>query len=263
MSYSFYVEDTQSLLRDTQALFFPLPQMTRWINLARRQVAQRTGCCRTLITGQSAFGATAQPGTMIPGAIQPGALPGAFPGTISAASANSFQTIIGVERYPYSYANPFARAASAGIKGIVDILSIAANWGGTKPTLDWLPWLEFQAYCRAYNVGTTSYPFVWSTFNDGENGEAWIFPQASTAMSWDWDTLCIPIDIYSDSDYDAIPDGFKNAVKYYVVAMSMLTSQRFTQAQLYFNLFADDLGIARFAADTGKVPSYYWRSTLP
>jgi hypothetical protein len=73
----------------------------------------------------------------------------------------------------------------------------------------------------------------------------------------EWDTLCVPSDLNTDSDHDAIPEVFKGAVKYYAAGMSFYGSGRTGQARLMMDLFADDLGIARFATDSGKVPDWY------
>ena len=105
-------------MNDPNFSFTSKPQLTRWANEARRNCAKRTGCIRRLITGQSAFGASAQPGFAVPGGMQPGALPGAFPqagsGTYGAVQ-NAMMTIPGVERYPYvGFFNPVLQAQYAG-----------------------------------------------------------------------------------------------------------------------------------------------------
>jgi hypothetical protein len=255
-----YIQDAQSLLRDQAGLFTPVSQLTRWINLGRREVAKRTGCLRRLITGQSGFGASMQPGAITPGAGQPGALPDSFPdANLNAnASQNSFMSVPGVERYPYDFANPFLKAQYQGIKGITDVISVSVSWGGSvRPSLDWMPWDVLQARARAFATLVTSYPYWWSTFDDGENGELWFFPVPSFAMEMEWDTMTIPLDLSNDTDYDAIPDGFKNAIKFYAVAMSHMGAKRYMEASLHLNMFADAIGVARFAADMGKTRSYY------
>ena len=75
----FYQNDAVSLLHDYSSLFTPLNQLTRWINESRRQAAQMTGCIRRHVTGQSAFGASAQPGAFKAGGAVAGTLPGAVP----------------------------------------------------------------------------------------------------------------------------------------------------------------------------------------
>ena len=258
---STYLQQTSDLLHDQNFLFTPKSQLQRWVNESRRQVAARTGCIRRLITGQSAFGAAAQAGAAIPGAMQPGSLPGAFQNAYAngTAAINSLQTIPGVERYPFrGFFNPYAQQSYAGIKGIVDVASLAVNWGGAvRPTLAWLAWDDLQAYARAYATLLESYPYYWSVYNDGEEGEVWLFPAPSTTGDIEADAFCVPTDLHSDDDFDAIPDGFSNAVKFIAAALAFMSSNRFMQAELMEQMSGLRIGIARVSADRGKVPSYY------
>jgi hypothetical protein len=258
-----YMTDTQSILRDYSGMFNAEAQLVRWINEARRQCAQRTGCVRRLVSGQSAFGASAQPNFAIPGAMQPGALPGATPaGTVAGAASNSLQTIPGVERYPFQgFFNPYAQAQYAGIEGIIDVNNLSVNWGGAvRPSLAWMAWEDLQAYARAYATLVTSYPYYWSVMDDGENGEIWMFPAPSTTGDIEVDAYCRPKPLYTDDDYDAIPPGFSNSVKFLAAALAFMTSGRLTQAQMMEQEFASRLASGRVAADHGKTSQYYWSS---
>lgn len=294
MTLSALLNDTSVLLNDQNYSFTSKPQLVRFINEARRNAAKRTGCVRRLITGQSAFGASAQPGMAIPGAAQPGSLPGAFPATVTSSTRtpgsggafgpafgpafakskpgfqklfavagavqNSCMTIPGVERYPYQgFFVPYMRAMYAGTDQIYDTITCSVNWGGTnRPTLDWMPWDNFQAYCRAYAVLNTSYPSVWSVYNDGPQGEIWMFPVPSIAGEIELDVFASPAPLIDDDSYDVIPDGFQEALKYKAACLAFMSSQRYAQAQMMEDQFADDLGIARVAVDRGKTASYYY-----
>lgn len=255
-----YMTDTAALLRDYNFQFNSETQVRRWCNEARRQLAYRTGCVRRLVSGQSAFGASAQPGVFVPGGAQPGALPDPFPaGTVAGAASNTLQTIPGQERYPYfGFFNPYARAQYAGIEGIIDINSLSVNWGGAvRPTLAWLPWEDLQAYARAYATLINSYPYYWSCMDDGANGEVWMFPAPSTTGDIEADAYCIPKDLHSDNDYDAIPNGFSNSVKFLAAALAFMSSQRYAQAEKMEQEFANRLVTSRTAADRGKTPAFY------
>lgn len=260
---TFYRQDTQSLTHDASGLFTPVRQLDRWINSGRRDCARRTGCVRRLISGQSAFGASAQSGAIIPGGMQPGALPGTTDNaaiTNTSASVNTFKTIAGLERYSYEFFNPYLRAQYAGVKGIMDVISMSVSWGGSvRPSLDWLPWDVLQARARAYANLVTSYPFFWSIMNDGEMGEVWLFPVPSFQMEMEADVFAVPLDLTNENDFDVIPDGFKNAIKYYAAGLSMYSMQRYMNGKLYMDMYADALGISRFAAESGKSVSYYPR----
>lgn len=256
---SFYLEDTAYLLTDTNFQWNSKQQLTRWVNSARRDLADLTACIERHLTGQSAFGASAQPGAMIPGGAQPGSLPDAEPNAQFSASTGSFQTIPGVERYPFQgFANPVLQAAHEGCDQIVDVALVTPSWGGTiRPALDWLPWPDLQAQARAYANLITDYPFWWSVINSGTHGEVFLFPTPSQGGEMEWDVFCLPKDIYSDDDYDAIPESFRRSVKFKAAALAFLSSNRYAQAETMQAMYMQSLGISSVARDRGKAPSMY------
>jgi hypothetical protein len=261
---STYLRDTSALLNDLNFTFTSQNQMTVWINESRRNLAKRTPCVRRLITGQSAFGASSQPGMAIPGAMQPGMIPGSPAPlsnqlTVTGAQLNACQTIPNVERYPYEgFFNLFLRQEYAGCDCVIDSISLAVNWGGVdRPALDYIPWDDFQAYCRAYAVLNTTYPAVWSVYNDGPQGEIWMFPVPSTYGEIELDCQALPIPLYLDSDPEAVPKGFREAIKFKAASLCYMASRRYADAQVYENMFADTCGLTRVAVDGGKVSSYY------
>lgn len=268
-SLQFYLNDTASLLHDSSNLFVPQNQLTRWINESRRQAAQRTGCIRRLVAGQSAFGSSAQAGAFTAGGAQAGMLPGAVPigstgnpPAVAGAAVNSLQTIPGQERYDFQgFFNPYLKATYAGCSAIIDVIACSVNWGGAvRPTLAWLPWEDLQAYARAYATLVTSYPYYWSVYNDGEFGEIWMFPAPSTTGDIELDAICVPTDLNSDDDPDAIPPGFRNSIKFGAAELAYMQKQQYTQATLMGNMFNERLGTAHVASDRGKTPNFYWRA---
>ena len=75
-----YLLACTDITRDSGYQFTTQAQWIRYINIARREIAKRSACLEAVVTGQSAFGTSAQPGNMIPGAFIPGTLPGSAPG---------------------------------------------------------------------------------------------------------------------------------------------------------------------------------------
>lgn len=253
-----YRIETNDLLRDSGNLFFSVAQINRYINKARQEVAKRTGCIRILIPGQAPFGNSSIAGTAIAGGAQAGV-----------ESVSTFQTISGVEKYPFSFANPYVRKWNAGVKGIIDVIDVAVSWGGIRPALSFLPWDDLQAYARSYNVGVTSYPFFWSTNGDGERAQVWLFPVPNMGVpvaqqvqgsqgEMEWDTICVPKPLYSDTDIEAIPEPFQQEVSFFAAHLALLGAQRYGAANIMLDLFNDHLGIDRVASDRGKTASYYW-----
>ena len=261
---AFYQQQTSYLLRDTNHLFTPLNQLTTYINESRRQVAYRTGCLRCLIAGQSAWGAGAQAGSSIAGGALPGQVPDPLPSSNNAGMntpVNTFATIQGLELYPFAFANPYLQKQYAGVKAVIDVIDLAVSWGGIRPVISWMPWENLQAYARSYNVNVTSYPFFWSTNGDGENQAVWIFPNSVstgvTSGEFEWDVFAVPKDLYTDSDVEAIPSPYQNAVKYYAASLAYDATQRFGMASLMRARFDESLGVGRVASDRGKTSDYY------
>jgi hypothetical protein len=260
MALSEYLSETTALLRDANFAFISQNQLISWINRTRVTTAKRTGCIRRFVTGMSAWGATAQPGSAIPGGLQPGALPSAQLSTVGAA-LGGLQTIPGVERYPYrGFFNPYLLAQYSGVRGIVDSIQISVNWGGGgafKPALDWVPFEDLQAYARSTSTQMFNDPAIWSVFNDGEEGEIWMWPPPSQVGDIELDATCLPTDILKDSDFDAIPITFKDAIKFGAASLAFLGSQRYAQAEVMDGLFKEALGVDRVAADRGKTTDHY------
>jgi len=260
MSLSDYLADTADLLHDTAYRFTTQRQLTRYVNEGRRIVARRTGCVLRLISGQSAWGAGAQPGSLIPGGGQPGAVPEADPGALnSTTTSGAMQTIPGVERYPYiGFFNPYAKQQHAGIDGVIDAVSLSVNWGGSvRPSLDWMPWDNFQAYCRAYAALVTTFPMAWSVFNDGPMGEIWMFPAPSQAGDIELMASCIPTDLVTDDDFDVIPEGLRFAVRFAAAELAMTAKEKYAQAAYFGGKLTEAIGQGTAAFDKGKTPSYY------
>jgi hypothetical protein len=246
-----YITDTQALLHDQYGLFTPTYQLTRWINQARDQVAQDTGCLRVIVTGDSPFGAQAQAGVAVPG----GAVSGNAP-------VSEFFTVAGQEMYPFGYANQTAVAQNRGMRAIIDVNNVAVSWGGAlRPVQNWMPWDQLQAYARSYNVGVFSYPFCWATSGVGVNNRVWLWPAPSVVTEMEWDCTMLPAPLYSNDDYEAIPDPYGLAVKFFAANLAFMASFRNAQAQDMKQQYMQQIASAAGSADRGHVPDYYTDAT--
>lgn len=259
-----YMVQTQDLLRDSNSQFTTTAQLTRYINTARKEIAKRSACLEALVTGQSPFGTSAQPGYMIPGAAVPGMLPGSAannsnePGA-TATTSNGFVTIPNVELYTYEYAKPFLRAQYSGYDSVIYVFNVSVSWGGNMPTLYWMPWDNLQAYARAYNLGVSSYPCAWSQKGVGERGQVWLFPVPANISfgTMEWQCICTPLPLYSNDDFEALPGIYEGCVKYYAAYLAFLGQQRTGMAEIMHGQFEEQLLISGVASDWGHVENYY------
>jgi hypothetical protein len=247
-----YLEDSGQLIRDPAYRFNSKSQMVRWINRGRRTVAKAKGCIRILIAGTSPVGISTVPGTFTAGA-----------GIAGTPIESTFQTIPNVEVYSFDFANQYLRKTTQGIKGIIDVLDLAISWGAERPTMTWYPWDMLQALARSYNSGVTSYPLAWARQADGDRGQVYLFPVPSVICEMEWDCICVPSDLNTNDDFDALPGIFHDSVAHFAAAMAFASSGRYQDAEYNFAKFSEQSGIARKSAAIGTVPNYYWESDLP
>ncbi len=247
MSLQDYIIDTSALLHDTNNLFTPLSMLKRYINSAREQVAQETHCLRALVSGQASFGNQAQAGSAVPGGAVPGMLP-----------TNSFQTIAGQEMYPYAYGNQALQQQYQGFQSIIDLVGVAVSWGGSvRPVQNWMPWDELQAYARSYNIGVFSYPYCWSDTGTGQLGKVWFWPAPSTVTEMEWDAICLPTPLYTNDDFDALPEQFRKPVKFWAARLAKMASNQYEAAQFYEDEYRKQIGSAAASFARMRVPDYY------
>lgn len=251
-----YIKDTQSLLGDTKGQFTPRDQLIRWINVARSDIAKITACINTVVQGQAPFGNQAAIGAMVQGAMVIGNPPGAVGPPLNYTITNEFQTIVGQEKYPFSYALPYIQAERPGIQSIIDVGLVAVAWGNLMRTCNWQPWEHLQSYGRMWMVANFTYPEVFSTSGDGAAQYVWIYPPPSVATCMLWVCSCLPAPLRTNADPEAIPEGFREAVKFGAAYYSYLRA-RPDQGAIMRALFLETLGIDRTATDRGKVPYFY------
>lgn len=264
-----YLSETSALLRDSRFQFTTKNNLTLYINKARREVAIRSCCLEAIVTGQAPFGTSAQPGFLVPGAAIPGTLPGAIannansPGA-AATDSNNFNTIPGTELYPYKYAEPYLQGQYGGYKSLFYLRNVSVTWGGFKPTLSWMPWENLQAYARSFNIAATNYPSVWASTRRGENSQAWLWPIPSGASpaGLEWQGYCTPKELWTDDDYEAIPELFQGSIKYYAAYLAYLAMGRTNMAQIMLSLFESDLIKNSAVEDAGHTSSFYDQSWM-
>lgn len=247
-----YLLQVRRLVKDIRGTFYSDTELTDYINQARDQVALLTGCIPLLIYGTAPSGSSAVPGSFVPGSATPG------------ANTTTFNTIANQEKYSYAYGNAIARAKNQHIKGIINVNTVAINWGGEspssgiRPALQWMPWEDLQAYCRSYSVGVSSFPWIFSTLGDGERGQVWLFPIPTTSLEMEWQVDCAPLPLVDNDSYEAIPSPFSDYVPFYAAHLAYLGSQRTGMADVMLQLFEKNSGLSRAGSDRGKTPNFYY-----
>lgn len=227
-----YLAATQNLLQNPQApspLYAPAT-LTTYINTARGQLAGESKCVR-------------------------------FMGSLALS--------IGVNAYPFSSIT-LTGAAAVGVSGVLDV---EAAWYLVGSGQKWIrprPWPWFSLYELNNPVPSSGPPLVWSQYGTGASaqvsplpvggGSMYISPLPDQTYTVPVDCCCYPLALAQDSDPEAIPYLFTDAVPYfaaYLALMSAQTGARIEQAKVMLQLYAEFVGRAQRAATPMTLPGLY------
>jgi len=162
------------------------------------------------------------------------------------------------EVYPFSTFDAIIQTNFPGVKEIIAIQSLAISWGSWKPVMKFQgAFTLFQAYCRAWNLGQSNWPAVWCQYGQGSAGSIYLFPIPSEIAQMDLDCYCYPIDLLVDSDVEAVPHPFTEAIPWYAAYWAYLSIKDFDSASIMLNGFKDNMREARAFVSPAMIPDAY------
>lgn len=182
-----YLAQTKQLLQNPAApnALYSNADLTLWINRARKQLAGESESIRVL------------------GAIN---------------------TVVG--QRPYNFTDiDTGVAASTGVEGALHVRSIMYAVGDGQKWFRPRNWEWFQLYKLNNVVPPTGAPQVWSQYAQGQQGSFYLDPIPDIVYALSCDCVCLPIDLTSDSDPEAIPQLWRDAVCYFAAWLALLSAQ--------------------------------------
>lgn len=178
--------------------------------------------------------------------------------TATATISTYLATVAGQETYLFSAASTVLGTPTAnGIGQVIGVQSVSVAWGALKPTLDYLDWSGFQAYCRSYNILSQNYPAVWSQYGSGVGGKAYLWPIPSLQSPMEMDCYCWPVDLVDDTTPDALPDPWGDAVQFRAGWYAYQNAQRREDKQFADQQYKQYLADNRSGTTPARVPSFY------
>jgi len=220
---SFYLPQTRSLLQlpgSQSTSLYSDADLTRFINIARGQVAGEGACIR-------------------------------LHGTIS--------TVAGQDNYAFSAINTGVSATN-GIQGVIRIESLHCVAGNGQLWMTPRPWPWFSLYNRNTPVVVQGQPTEWAQYGQGaapppatapasasvQGGTFYVSVVPDDIYQLNANTVCYPLALVDDTTVEALPYFWTDAVPFfaaYFALMSAQTNARMADAaQMYkghYNEFMD------------------------
>jgi hypothetical protein len=138
------------------------------------------------------------------------------------------------ERYLFS---DFPVSAEPGIKSVFAVLDVAIVYNNLRFVLIRKSFSDYQAFIRNYPFQFSYVPVVYCQLGDGTTGAILAYPFPSQQYPFEPDCLCIPSDLASDQDFEAIPGPWTEGVPYLAAYYAYLELQSFNNARFYLEFF--------------------------
>lgn len=141
---------------------------------------------------------------------------------------------IGQEVYNFSDVN---LETFPGVESPIAIRSFSVIYSNMRYALTYRSFSVFQAKIRNYTQMYQYTPVVFSQFGQGSDASFYIYPQPSQILQAEYDLICLPSPLVDDQSYEAIPDMWREGIKWYAASLAMFSLQNFAAAAALENQF--------------------------
>lgn len=204
-----YLKQAQRLLRENRQELVDPEDLIDYINSARGQVAGKGECIRVI-------------------------------GTIN--------TVLGQRAYQFSGIG-LGTPSSTGVQGIINVRRINYNSGSGQIWFQPRSWPWFDLYHLNTANPASGPPHEWAQYGQGSGGSFYIDPLPDGVYTLNCDCVCFPINLATDTDVEAIPYLWTDAVPYFSAYLAMLNMQNQEAAGKMMKLYEEFMGLARAAAN--------------
>jgi hypothetical protein len=144
-----------------------------------------------------------------------------------------------------------------GIKEIYNVYSVSVLYSNYRYSLPKYAFSVYQAYIRQYPFQYQYVPTFFSQFGQGAAGSLFLYPLPSQTYQMEWDCRCIPLNLEDDTDFEALPDPWTDAVPYFAAKLAFEELQNLNAANYYSQQFDQRvLGYSQYARPGRTVNPY-------
>lgn len=188
-----YLQQTQRLLANPTSSLYNTSDLTFYINSARGQLAGEGECIRVI----------------------------APLSTTSGTRSYAFSSVV----------TAFATTQVSGIQGVLAVRMINLVSSGGTLVLDSRPWEWINNYYLSNPQPPGGPTRRWAQYGQGALGTIVVDPIPDQVYTLNLDTVCYPIALALDTDPEAIPYPWTDAVPYYAAYLAYYNAQRAQDAE--------------------------------
>src|SRR5712671_5533724 len=138
----------------------------------------------------------------------------------------AFTTLAATQNYALS-----AISVPAGVAGALNVRMLSLDVSTGQRFLDERSWEWFFTYYVCVPAPASGPPIHWAVQEQGPLGAISLYPIPNQAYIINADTVGYPINLTGDTDPEAIPYSWTDAVPYFAAYLAYLNTQREADAQ--------------------------------
>ncbi len=124
-----------------------------------------------------------------------------------------------------------------GVDSVFAVIEAAVIYANYRYVPPHYPYSTYQAMVRQYPTQYYYVPTITSQIGDGAGGSYMFYPLPSQSYRCEWDCLCLPSDLQTDQDFEAIPKPWTDAIPYMAAHLAYLELQNANLARMYLELY--------------------------
>lgn len=117
-----------------------------------------------------------------------------------------------------------------GVESVIAVRGISVIYSNWRYSLVYRSFSTFQAQIRSYTQSYQYIPSIFTQFGQGTDGSLLFYPQPSQQLQCEMDCMCLPSDLVDDQSYEAIPNMWRDGIKYYAASLAMFSAQNYNSA---------------------------------
>lgn len=164
------------------------------------------------------------------------------------------------QQYPFSAVS--FPAGTQGVAGVMNVRMATFQIAGGAKRITSREWEYFNEFVLNNPVPVAGPPTEWAQYGQGAAGSLFVnLPDFAYILNLD--TVGYPLPLNSDTDFEAIPYAWTDAVPYYAAYVALLTAQQADAAAGMFKLYEMFVGRARQFATPSVLPHQYEQTPDP
>lgn len=167
----------------------------------------------------------------------------------TAATSPILATQLGREVYKFS---DVPLDTFPGVQSVLTVLSVSFIYSNLQYSIPIYSLSTYQALIKRFPLRFSYVPTFGAQIGQGTNGSLALYPVASQVYQMSWDIVCLPTDLETDQDFEAIPYPWVDAVAFLATAYGFLHLQNLNAANFYMTKFTESMQMFSAAARPGR-----------